>query len=83
MATIKDIAEKAGVSISAVSRILNLDETLNVSEETRIRVLKIADELNYIKVKDRKTRIKNFKMRRICKSVLNKTRNIPIFNKFF
>jgi len=62
MATIKDIAEKAGVSISAVSRILNLDETLNVSEETRIRVLKIADELNYIKVKDRKTRIKNFKI---------------------
>lgn len=62
MATIKDIAQKAGVSISAVSRILNLDETLNVSEETRIRVLKIADELNYVKVKDRKTKSKNFKI---------------------
>ena len=62
MATIKDIALQANVSISAVSRILNLDETLNVSEETRLRVLKIADELNYVKVKDRKTKNKNFKI---------------------
>ena len=31
MATIKDIASAAGVSISTVSRILNLDKTLNVS----------------------------------------------------
>ena len=29
MATIKDIAAKAGVSIATVSRVLNHDETLN------------------------------------------------------
>lgn len=62
MATIKDIASKANVSISAVSRILNLDDSLNVSEETRLRVLKIADELNYVKIKDRKNKNKVFKV---------------------
>ena len=49
MATIKDIAEKAGVSSATVSRILNQDDTLSVTEETRARVLKIADGLNYRK----------------------------------
>ena len=34
MATIKDIAEKSGVSVSAVSRILNNDPTLSASLET-------------------------------------------------
>ena len=34
MATIKDIAEKAGVSSATVSRILNQDDTLSVTEET-------------------------------------------------
>ena len=33
MATIKDIAAKAGVSIATVSRVLNHDETLNAQEE--------------------------------------------------
>ena len=46
MATIKDIAKGAGVSIATVSRVLNLDETLNVSEETRKIVMEIAEELN-------------------------------------
>ena len=49
MATIKDIAEKAKVSSATVSRILNQDESLSVTEQTRERVLKIATEniLNY------------------------------------
>ena len=54
MATIKDIAEKAGVSQSTVSRVLNLDETLSVSEDTRSRIFRIAEELHYQK-KSRKT----------------------------
>lgn len=54
MATIKDIAEKAGVSQATVSRVLNLDETLSVSEETRNRIFRIAEDLHYQK-KSRKT----------------------------
>ena len=37
MATIKDIAEKAGVSQATVSRVLNQDATLSVGEDTRSR----------------------------------------------
>lgn len=47
MATIKDIAERAQVSITTVSRVLNYDETLNVAPETRKRVFEAAEELNY------------------------------------
>lgn len=60
MATIKDIAKSAGVSIATVSRVLNLDETLNVSEETRKKVMEIAEELNYIPVKERRSKMKNY-----------------------
>lgn len=52
MATLKDIAAKAGVSPAAVSRILNNDESLSVTESTRQKVLKTARELNYIKKKN-------------------------------
>lgn len=47
MATIKDIAELAGVSAAAVSRVLNNDPTLSVSEETRVRIFAMAEELGY------------------------------------
>lgn len=47
MATLKDIAQAAGVSSGAVSRILNNDPTLRVSAETKKRVFDIARELNY------------------------------------
>ncbi|MED5015141.1 LacI family DNA-binding transcriptional regulator [Geobacillus stearothermophilus] len=55
MITMKDIAEKANVSIATVSRILNNDATLSVSEETRQRVFEIAKELNYKPVRRRST----------------------------
>ena len=35
MATIKDIAAKAGVSIATVSRVLNHDETLNAKRQKK------------------------------------------------
>lgn len=47
-ATMKDVAEAAGVAQSTVSRILNDAPVLiRVSEETRMRVRAIADELGY------------------------------------
>lgn len=51
MATLKDIAQRAGVSTATVSRILNQDETLSVTETTRNNVLRIAQELHYNKKK--------------------------------
>lgn len=45
MATIKDIAQKAGVSIGTVDRVLHNRGI--VSEKTRKRILDIMDELNY------------------------------------
>lgn len=49
MATIRDIAEKAGVSISTVSRVLNYDPTLSASNETKKKIFEIASELSYDK----------------------------------
>ena len=46
MATIKDIAERAQVSPATVSRVLNYDETMSVSIETRNRIFQVAEELN-------------------------------------
>ncbi|WP_019537293.1 LacI family DNA-binding transcriptional regulator [Paenibacillus ginsengihumi] len=45
--TIKDVAEKAGVSAAAVSYVLNGREG-KVSEETLAKILKAIEELNYI-----------------------------------
>ena len=43
--TMKDIAKKAGVSKSTVSRALNNDP--RIKEQTRKKILKIAGEMNY------------------------------------
>ena len=51
MATLKDIAKLVGVSPATVSRVLNYDKTLSVSEDTRKRVFEAAEELNYKKTK--------------------------------
>ncbi|MFC5404502.1 LacI family DNA-binding transcriptional regulator [Cohnella soli] len=45
MATIKDIAKKAGVSVTTVSRALNGYD--DVSEDTRKKIKKVAEELSY------------------------------------
>ncbi|MGD1821339.1 MAG: LacI family DNA-binding transcriptional regulator [Pleomorphochaeta sp.] len=62
MATIKEIAEAANVSQATVSRILNNDNTLSVSDDTKIRVLAIADEFDYIPLKTRKNAKKNSRL---------------------
>lgn len=45
VSTIKDVAKKAGVSISVVSKAFN--NYPDISEKTRQKVLKVAEELNY------------------------------------
>ena len=45
MATIKDVAAKAGVSIATVSRVLN--RTGTCTTETKERVLRAVEELGY------------------------------------
>lgn len=49
--TLKDIATKAAVSLATVSRVLNYDNTLSVSDATRHKIFEIAEQLNYTKHK--------------------------------
>ena len=58
MVTIKDIADKANVSSATVSRVLNFDDSLSVSDETKRRIFEIAEELEYVPVRRRKSRKK-------------------------
>lgn len=38
MPTLKDIATKAGVSITSVSRVLNRDDSFSISESTKKKI---------------------------------------------
>jgi LacI family transcriptional regulator len=49
VATLKDIAEKVGVSISTVSRVLNNDDSKTVSAATKEKILSAAEALGYRK----------------------------------
>ena len=53
MATIREVAKKAGVSITTVSRILNNDESFEVSAFTKEKVLKAVKQLNYVKKRNK------------------------------
>ena len=46
MVSIKDVARRAGVAISTVSKVLN--SYPNVSEETKVKVNKAVEELNFV-----------------------------------
>lgn len=61
MATLKEIADKAGVSITTVSRVLNHDDTLNVPDDTKQRVFEVAEEMDY-QVREKKKRRKKLKI---------------------
>lgn len=52
-ATLKDIAKEVGVSLATVSRVLNRDQSLSVSDETRQRIFNVAEKLQYSKNKRR------------------------------
>ena len=47
MATIREIAEKAGFSQATVSRILNDDPSFSVKEATRQKILNTSIEMGY------------------------------------
>lgn len=49
MATVKQIAEMVGVSSAAVSRVLNYDEGISVSQETRDAIFAAAEKIGYKK----------------------------------
>lgn len=51
VATITDIAKMVEVSISTVSRVLNYDPTLSVTEDTKRKIFEAAETLNYTKFK--------------------------------
>ena len=53
MATIREVAKKAGVSITTVSRILNNDDSFNVSKITKEKVLEAVKQLNYERKKNK------------------------------
>src|SRR4051812_9609919 len=57
MVTIKDIAEKASVSIATVSRVLNNDPLLSVSDDTRKKVLEVVNKLNYKPLRRKKEKL--------------------------
>lgn len=64
IATIKQIATQAGVSSATVSRVLNNDMSLSVSEETRGRIFAIAEELRY-----KPSRLKRLKTENVLSSL--------------
>jgi LacI family transcriptional regulator len=68
MTTIRDIAQRAKVSAATVSRILNNDPSLSVTDDTRKRVLEIVSELNYKPTKKKGARTES----------LMETRNIGL-----
>lgn len=54
MATIKEVAELAGVSLTTVSRVLNRDDSLSVTQEVRMKIFRAANRLNYVPPRQRK-----------------------------
>lgn len=46
--TMKDIAERAGVSLATVSYVLNNNEKEKINDETKEKIFNIAKELNYV-----------------------------------
>ena len=60
MATLKQIADISKTSITTVSRVLNNDKTLSVSDEIRRKIIETASDLNYRTPRNR-TKIKSSK----------------------
>lgn len=59
MATIADIAKKADVSTSTVSRVLNGDTSISVKDETRKKIYEAVEELEYVPLIEKYSKRKN------------------------
>lgn len=57
MPTIKDIAQATNFSIATVSRVLNYDSSLSVTNETKQLIFETAEKLNYTKHITKKQKI--------------------------
>ncbi|ADH97956.1 LacI family DNA-binding transcriptional regulator [Salisediminibacterium selenitireducens] len=55
MATMKDIAEKSGYSIATVSRVLNQDASLAVTDATKEKIFQVAQSLGYKTLRDKRS----------------------------
>lgn len=53
MVTIKEIAKAVGVSSATVSRVLNYDATLSITEPKRQAIIETAEALNYLTPRNR------------------------------
>ena len=74
--TLKDIAKKAGVSISTVSRAINRPEM--VKESTRIKVLKVVKKMGYKPKVRRRTTLNDIaKVAGVSRSTVSRTLNNP------
>lgn len=78
MSTIKEIAERAGVSVTTVSRVLNYDETLNVQDETKKRVFEAAEQLEY-HARSKKRKKKKLKVGLLCSYSLEEELDDPFY----
>ena len=57
MVTIKDIAKLTNLSPTTVSRVLNNDDSLTVTNETREKILLSAKQMGYKTIQERKKKI--------------------------
>ena len=80
MPTIKDIAKLANVSPATVSRVLNHDETLNVTSKTKKRIFESAEKLAYTKHRHKiKSKQPNKKIGIVTWYTVEKEINDPYF----
>lgn len=83
MTTLKDIAIKANVSISTVSKVLNSSDSTSIGEDTKMRITNIAMEEGYFPNRNAKT-LSNMKNNKVISCILSyesESLNNTFFNK--
>lgn len=60
MVKLEDVAKKAGISKTTVSRVLNNDKTITVTDKTREKILAAVEELGYKPLRKKKSKPKQY-----------------------